>query len=47
LSGLIVPHGKEERLIPLLQAGDALKAETERTKTLKQITERRCQKRHF
>jgi hypothetical protein len=47
MSDLLVPHGKEERLIPLLQAGDAFKAETERTKTLKQITERRCQKRHF
>jgi len=47
MSDLIVPHGKEERLISLLLEGDALKAETERAKTLKQITERRCQKRHF
>ncbi len=37
MSNLIVPHGKEERLIPLLLEGDALKAETERAKKLKSI----------
>ncbi|MFH1488371.1 MAG: sulfate adenylyltransferase, partial [Pseudomonadota bacterium] len=37
MSDLIVPHGKEEKLIPLLLEGDALKAETERAKSLKQI----------
>ena len=37
MSDLIVPHGKEERLMPLLLEGDALKAETERAKSLKQI----------
>ena len=37
MSNLIVPHGKEERLIPLLLEGAELKAETERAKTLKQI----------
>ena len=37
MSDLIVPHGKEEKLIPLLLQGDALKAETERAKGLKSI----------
>jgi sulfate adenylyltransferase len=37
MSNLIVPHGKEEKLIPLLLEGEKLKAETERAKTLKQI----------
>jgi sulfate adenylyltransferase len=37
MSNLIVPHGKEEKLIPLLLEGAELKAETERAKTLKQI----------
>jgi sulfate adenylyltransferase len=37
MSDLIVPHGKEERLMPLLLKGDELKAETERAKSLKQI----------
>ncbi|NIR16980.1 MAG: sulfate adenylyltransferase, partial [Desulfobacterales bacterium] len=37
MSDLIVPHGKEERLIPLLLEGAELKAETERAKSLKQI----------
>ena len=37
MSDLIVPHGKEEKLMPLLLEGDALKAETERAKGLKSI----------
>ncbi|MBW1702341.1 MAG: sulfate adenylyltransferase [Deltaproteobacteria bacterium] len=37
MSDLIVPHGKEEKLMPLLLEGDELKAETERAKGLKQI----------
>jgi sulfate adenylyltransferase len=37
MSDLIVPHGKEEKLMPLLLEGEALKEETERAKTLKQI----------
>ncbi len=37
MSDLIVPHGKEERLMPLLLEGGELKAETERAKGLKQI----------
>ena len=37
MSDLIVPHGKEEKLIPLLLEGDALKAETEKAKGLKSI----------
>jgi sulfate adenylyltransferase len=37
MSDLIVPHGKEERLMPLLLEGNALQAETEKAKTLKQI----------
>jgi sulfate adenylyltransferase len=37
MSNLIAPHGKEERLMPLLLEGSELQAETERAKTLKQI----------
>ncbi len=37
MSDLIVPHGKEERLIPLLLEGDELQAEIEKAKTLKQM----------
>jgi sulfate adenylyltransferase len=37
MSDLIVPHGKEERLMPLLLGGDALQAEKERAKSLKQL----------
>jgi sulfate adenylyltransferase len=37
MSDLIVPHGKEERLMPLLLGGEELKAETKRAKGLKQI----------
>ncbi|MFH1350827.1 MAG: sulfate adenylyltransferase [Pseudomonadota bacterium] len=37
MSNLIVPHGKEEKLIPLLLEGQGLKAETERAKGLKSI----------
>ncbi len=37
MSDLIAPHGKEERLIPLLLEGSELKSETERAKSLKQI----------
>jgi sulfate adenylyltransferase len=37
MSNLIPPHGKEEKLMPLLLEGDDLKAETERAKSLKQI----------
>ncbi|MBW2028661.1 MAG: sulfate adenylyltransferase [Deltaproteobacteria bacterium] len=37
MSDLIAPHGKEERLMPLLLEGDELRAETERAKTLKEI----------
>jgi len=37
MSNLIAPHGKQEKLIPLLLEGDKLKAETERAKKLKQI----------
>ncbi len=37
MSNLIVPHGKEEKLIPLLLEGEELKAESERAKGLKQI----------
>lgn len=37
MSDLIAPHGKEERLMPLLLEGRALKAETERAAKLKQI----------
>ncbi len=35
MSDLIAPHGKQEKLIPLLLEGSALKAETERAKKLK------------
>jgi sulfate adenylyltransferase len=38
MSKLVPPHGKEERLIPLLLEGDALKAEEEKAKSLKQLT---------
>lgn len=37
MSDLIVPHGKEERLLPLLLEGGALQGEKERAKSLKQI----------
>ena len=37
MSDLIVPHGKEEKLIPLLLEGSELQAETEKAKSLKQI----------
>lgn len=37
MSELIVPHGKEEKLMPLLLEGEELKAETERAKSLKSI----------
>ena len=37
MSNLIVPHGKEEKLIPLLLEGSELQAETEKAKSLKQI----------
>ena len=37
MSNLIAPHGKEERLMPLLLEGSELQAETERAKTQKQI----------
>jgi sulfate adenylyltransferase len=37
MSDLIPPHGKEEKLIPLLLEGVALQAEAERAKSLKQI----------
>ena len=37
MSALIEPHGKEEKLIPLLLEGQELKRETDKAKTLKQI----------
>ena len=37
MSNLVPPHGREERLMPLLLDGDELKAEIERAKGLKQI----------
>jgi sulfate adenylyltransferase len=37
MSDLIVPHGKEEKLMPLLLEGNALQVETKRAGTLKQI----------
>ena len=37
MSDLIVPHGKEEKLTPLLLEGNELKAEIKKAKTLKQI----------
>ncbi|MEJ2723361.1 MAG: sulfate adenylyltransferase, partial [Deltaproteobacteria bacterium] len=38
MSDLIVPHGKQEKLMPLLLDGQELKKETERAKNLKHIT---------
>ncbi len=38
MSKLVPPHGKEERLMPLLLEGDALKAEEEKAKSLKQLS---------
>jgi sulfate adenylyltransferase len=38
MSDLIVPHGKEEKLIPLLLEGAALEAEKKKAQTLKKIT---------
>jgi sulfate adenylyltransferase len=38
MSKLIAPHGKEEKLMPLLLEGDALKAEVEKANNLKQLT---------
>ncbi|MEW6666590.1 MAG: sulfate adenylyltransferase [Thermodesulfobacteriota bacterium] len=38
MSDLIVPHGKEERLKPLLLEGAALTAEKKKSETLKKIT---------
>ena len=38
MSNLVPPHGKEEKLMPLLLEGDALKAEEEKAKGLKQLT---------
>jgi sulfate adenylyltransferase len=37
MSDLVAPHGKEERLIPLLLEGNELEAEEERAKNLKHI----------
>ena len=37
MSKLVPPHGKERKLKPLLLEGDALKAELEKAKTLKQV----------
>jgi sulfate adenylyltransferase len=37
MSDLIVPHGKEGKLMPLLLEGSALQAEIKKAKTLKQI----------
>jgi sulfate adenylyltransferase len=37
MSALIKPHGKEEKLIPLLLEGQELKSETDKAKTLKQV----------
>ena len=37
MSALIEPHGKEEKLIPLLLEGQELKRETDKAKTLEQI----------
>ena len=34
---LVPPHGKERELKPLLLEGDALKAEIEKSKTLKKV----------
>jgi len=38
MSDLIAPHGKEEKLMPLLVEGQELEKEIERAKTLKHIT---------
>ncbi|MBN1105596.1 MAG: sulfate adenylyltransferase [Deltaproteobacteria bacterium] len=38
MSDLIVPHGKQEKLIPLLLEGSALEAEKKKAGTLKKIT---------
>ena len=37
MSNLVAPHGKEEKLMPLLLEGGELNAETEKAKSLKQI----------
>ena len=37
MAGLVVPHGKEEKLMPLLLEGDELQAEVERAKDFKKI----------
>ena len=37
MSNLVVPHGKEEKLMPLLLEGDELQKGTEKAKSLKQI----------
>jgi len=37
VSNLVAPHGKEEKLMPLLLEGGELNAETEKAKSLKQI----------
>ena len=37
MSNLVAPHGKEEKLMPLLLEGDELNAEAEKAKSLKQI----------
>jgi sulfate adenylyltransferase len=38
MADLIAPHGKQEKLIPLLLSGKELEAETKRAKNLKHIT---------
>ncbi|HDZ24719.1 MAG TPA: sulfate adenylyltransferase, partial [Desulfobacteraceae bacterium] len=38
MSNLIPPHGKEEKLMPLMLEGDALKAETAKAEGLKKLT---------
>ena len=38
MADLIAPHGKQEKLMPLLLSGKELEAETKRAKTLKHIT---------
>jgi sulfate adenylyltransferase len=37
MSALVKPHGKEEKLIPLLLEGQELQSETDKAKTLKQV----------
>jgi sulfate adenylyltransferase len=37
MAKLVPPHGKERKLKPLLLEGDALKAEVDKAKTLKQV----------